>query len=123
MRGYGTNRRGYFVRAKLYPSQINENQEIVRTIELVTPLLFRAKDASCQGLNYASLAGVYQRQATNKAIETVDLLPTTVKVHDTVEYEGTLFTVLSVTVSDENKAKEFSNRPRTKLTLELGALA
>lgn len=117
-----SNRRGYNVRAKLYPSVIEDGIEVIRKLIFTNAIVFYAKDH--QSFNYSrnEYSGVMQRQVISGYIETMDLKVGDVKINDTVEYDGAKYNVEEVSYEDNNQQKEVRNRPTVKTIIKLGGV-
>lgn len=114
-------RSGYNTRAKLYQSQIEDTNEVIRKIELQTPIVFYAKDY--QDFKYVrNQFGEMQRQLSTGLIETMDLEAGVIKIHDTVEYSGVLYNVEELEFIDKNLQKGLRNRLETKTIIKLGGV-
>lgn len=114
-------RSGYNTRAKLYQSQIEDTNEVIRKIELQTPIVFYAKDY--QDFKYVrNQFGEMQRQLSTGLIETMDLEAGSIKIHDTVEYQGALYNVEELEFKDKNMQKGLRNRLETKTIIKLGGV-
>lgn len=114
-------RSGYNTRAKLYQSQIEDTNEVIRKIELQTPIVFYAKDY--QDFKYVrNQFGEMQRQLITGLIETMDLEAGVIKIHDTVEYSGVLYNVEELEFIDKNIQKGLRNRLETKTIIKLGGV-
>lgn len=117
-----SNRRGYNVRAKLYPSVIDDGIEVIRKLIFTNAIVFYAKDH--QSFNYSrnEYSGVMQRQVISGYIETMDLKVGDVKINDTIEYGGDKYNVEEVIYDDNNMQKEVRNRPTVKTIIKLGGV-
>lgn len=117
-----SNRRGYNVRAKLYPSVIEDGIEVIRKLIFTNAIVFYAKDH--QSFNYSrnEYSGVMQRQVISGYIETMDLKAGDVKINDTIEYGGDKYNVEEVIYDDNNMQKEVRNRPTVKTIIKLGGV-
>lgn len=117
-----SNRRGYNVRAKLYPSVIEDGIEVIRKLIFTNAIVFYAKDH--QSFNYSrnEYSGVMQRQVISGYIETMDLKVGDVKINDTIEYGGDKYNVEEVIYDDNNMQKEVRNRPTVKTIIKLGGV-
>lgn len=114
-------RSGYNTRAKLYQSQIEDTNEVIRKIELQTPIVFYAKDY--QDFKYVrNQFGEMQRQLSTGLIETMDLEAGSIKIHDTVEYGGELYNVEELEFIDKNIQRGLRNRLETKTIIKLGGV-
>lgn len=120
-RNIKSNRTGYYIRAKVYPSSIDDNNEVVRKLDYVTPKIFYAKDYQDLSLEKSEFDGVSQRMALKGTIQTMDLSQGDIKIHDTVEYGGIKYDVVNVVFADCNAQKSVSRRPEVKTIITLGA--
>lgn len=119
-RNVDSNRRGYNSRAKLYPSVIESEIEVIRKLEYTNAIIFYAKDQQTFSYSRNEFSGVMQRQSVSGYIETMDLKIGDIKINDTVEYDGTKYNVEEVTFNDSNVQKEVTNRPIVKTIIKLG---
>lgn len=121
-RNIESNRRGYHIRAKLYPSTIDDENERIIKKDFSRPIVFYAKDHVNFELIRNEYGGVMQRQTISGYIETMDLAEGQIKIHDTVEYAGKQYNVESVRFEDSNHQKEVRLRPIVKTIIKLGAV-
>jgi len=121
-RNIESNRRGYNIRAKLFPSAIENENEMIIKRDFAKGTVFYAKDHIDFEVIRNEFGGVMQRQIITGFIETMDLDEDQVKIHDTVEYSGKRYNVESVKYIDSNKQKEVRTRPIVKTIIKLGAI-
>ena len=115
-----SNKVGYYIRAKLYKSEINDEEERVVKRDFTNPIVFYAKD----NLDFKTIqnitGAVYNRTLMEGYIETVDLEKNEIKRLDTVEYDGDRYNVDDVVMIDKNQQKEISKRVQVKTIIKLG---
>ena len=115
-----SNKVGYYIRAKLYKSEINDEEERVVKRDFTNPIVFYAKD----NLDFKTIqnitGAVYNRTLMEGYIETVDLQKNEIKRLDTVEYDGDRYNVDDVVFIDKNQQKEISKRVQLKTIIKLG---
>jgi len=116
-----SNRPGYYIRAKVYPSLIDDNNEVIRKLEYVTPKVFYAKDYQDFSQEKTEFDGTSQKTLLKGVIETMDLNQSDIKNHDTVEYGDVKYDVANVVFVDSNVQKSVSKRPEVKTIITLGA--
>ncbi len=121
-RNIESNRRGYNIRAKLYPSKIDEDNEMIIKREFANPIVFYAKDHIDFEVVRNEFGGVMKRQVVTGYIETMDLVQDQVQNNDTVEYNGKRYNVESVKQSDFNQQNEVRRRAILKTVIKLGAI-
>ena len=115
-----SNRVGYYIRAKLYKSEINNEEERVVKRDFTNPIIFYAKD-NIDFKTIQNITGaVYNRTLMEGYIETVDLQKNEIKRLDTVEYDGDRYNVDDVVFIDKNQQKEISKRVQLKTIIKLG---
>lgn len=115
-----SNRVGYYIRAKLYSSEINNEEERVVKRDFTNPIIFYAKD-NIDFKTIQNITGaVYNRTTLEGYIETVDLQANEIKRLDTVEYDGDRYNVDDVVFLDKNQQKEISKRVQLKTIIKLG---
>ena len=115
-----SNKVGYYIRAKLYKSEINDEEERIIKRDFTNPIVFYAKD----NLDFKTIqnitGAVYNRTLMEGYIETVDLEKNEIKRLDTVEYDGDRYNVDDVVMIDKNQQKEISKRVQVKTIIKLG---
>ena len=115
-----SNRVGYYIRAKLYKSEINKKEERVVKRDFTNPIIFYAKD-NIDFKTIQNITGaVYNRTLMEGYIETMDLQANEIKRLDTVEYDGDRYNVDDVVFIDKNQQKEISKRVQLKTIIKLG---
>lgn len=115
-----SNRVGYYIRAKLYKSEINNEEERVVKRDFTNPIIFYAKD-NIDFKTIQNITGaVYNRTLMEGYIETMDLQANEIKRLDTVEYDGDRYNVDDVVFIDKNQQKEISKRVQLKTIIKLG---
>lgn len=122
-RNIESNRRGYNIRAKLFPSMIDDENEMIIKRDFAKGTVFYAKDHIDFEVIRNEFGGVMQRQIITGFIETMDLEDNQVKVSDTVEYGGKRYNVESVKTISRNQQTEVRIRPIVKTIIKLGAIA
>lgn len=122
-RNIESNRRGYNIRAKLFPSMIDDENEMIIKRDFAKGTVFYAKDHIDFEVIRNEFGGVMQRQIITGFIETMDLEDNQVKVNDTVEYGGKRYNVESVKTISRNQQTEVRIRPIVKTIIKLGAIA
>lgn len=115
-----SNRVGYYIRAKLYTSEINNEEERVVKRDFTNPIIFYAKDNIDFKTMQNITGAVYNRTTLEGYIETVDLQANEIKRLDTVEYDGDRYNVDDVVFLDKNQQKEISKRVQLKTIIKLG---
>lgn len=115
-------RTGYFIRALLYPSSVDDENERIVKREFIKPIIFYAKDHAAFELIRNEFGGIVQRQLIGGYIETMDLAAGQIKIFDTVEYDGRRYNVENVRIESSNKQIEVTRRPDVKTIIKLGAL-
>ncbi len=115
-----SNRVGYYIRAKLYSSEINNEEERVVKRDFTNPIIFYAKDNIDFKTMQNITGAVYNRTTLEGYIETVDLQANEIKRLDTVEYDGDRYNVDDVVFLDKNQQKEISKRVQLKTIIKLG---
>lgn len=115
-----SNRVGYYIRAKLYSSEINNEEERVVKRDFTNPIIFYAKDNIDFKTMQNITGAVYNRTTLEGYIETVDLQANEIKRLDTVEYDGDRYNVDDVVFIDKNQQKEISKRVQLKTIIKLG---
>lgn len=115
-----SNRVGYYIRAKLYKSEINDEEERVVKRDFTNPIIFYAKDNIDFKTMQNITGAVYNRTTLEGYIETVDLQANEIKRLDTVEYDGDRYNVDDVVFIDKNQQKEISKRVQLKTIIKLG---
>ena len=115
-----SNRVGYYIRAKLYSSEINNEEERVVKRDFTNPIIFYAKDNIDFKTMQNITGAVYNRTTLEGYIETVDLQANESKRLDTVEYDGDRYNVDDVVFLDKNQQKEISKRVQLKTIIKLG---
>ena len=121
-RNIESNRRGYNIRAKLFPSMIDDENEMIIKRDFAKGTVFYAKDHIDFEVIRNEFGGVMQRQIITGFIETMDLEDNQVKVNDTVEYGGKRYNVESVKTISRNQQTEVRIRPIVKTIIKLGAI-
>jgi len=121
-RNIESNRRGYNIRAKLFPSMIDDENEMIIKRDFAKGTVFYAKDHIDFEVIRNEFGGVMQRQIITGFIETMDLEDNQVKVSDTVEYGGKRYNVESVKTISRNQQTEVRIRPIVKTIIKLGAI-
>lgn len=115
-----SNRVGYYIRAKLYKSEINDEEERVVKRDFTNPIIFYAKDNIDFKTMQNITGAVYNRTTIEGYIETMDLQANEIKRLDTVEYDGDRYNVDDVVFIDKNQQKEISKRVQLKTIIKLG---
>ena len=115
-----SNRVGYYIRAKLYTSEINNEEERVVKRDFTNPIIFYAKDNIDFKTMQSITGAVYNRTLMEGYIETMDLQSKDIKRLDTVEYDGDRYNVDDVVFIDKNQQKEISKRVQLKTIIKLG---
>ena len=115
-----SNKVGYYIRAKLYKSEINDEEERVVKRDFTNPIIFYAKDNIDFKTMQNITGAVYNRTTLEGYIETVDLQANEIKRLDTVEYDGDRYNVDDVVFLDKNQQKEISKRVQLKTIIKLG---
>lgn len=115
-----SNRVGYYIRAKLYSSEINNEEERVVKRDFTNPIIFYAKDNIDFKTMQNITGAVYNRTTIEGYIETMDLQANEIKRLDTVEYDGDRYNVDDVVFIDKNQQKEISKRVQLKTIIKLG---
>ena len=121
-RNIESNRRGYNIRAKLFPSAIDDENEMIIKRDFTKATVFYAKDHIDFEVIRNEFGGVMQRQIITGFIETMDLEEEQVKVQDTVEYCGKCYNVELVKTISRNQQTEVRIRPIIKTIIKLGAI-
>lgn len=121
-RNISSNRCGYNIRAKLYPSLIDDNNEVVRKLVFTNATVFYARDYQDFIMQQDETSGAMRRIVQKGSIETMDLNASDIKPYDTVEYQGKKYNVEDIRIIDDNAQKEVSNRPIIKTIIKLGAI-
>ena len=121
MRNSRSNKTGYHIRCRLYPSQIDDNKEIVRKLELISSNVFYAKEY--QNFTYVqNQYGNMQRVIQEGYIITESFEnKKEIKINDTIEYEGINYNVAEVRFVSKNSQNETTNRPILQTIIKLGA--
>ena len=115
-----SNKVGYYIRAKLYKSEINDEEERIIKRDFTNPIVFYAKDNIDFKTMQSITGAVYNRTLMEGYIETVDLQKNEIKRLDTVEYDGDRYNVDDVVFIDKNQQKEISKRVQLKTIIKLG---
>ena len=115
-----SNKVGYYIRAKLYSSEINNEEERVVKRDFTNPIIFYAKDNIDFKTMQSITGAVYNRTLMEGYIETMDLQSKDIKRLDTVEYDGDRYNVDDVVFIDKNQQKEISKRVQLKTIIKLG---
>ena len=115
-----SNKVGYYIRAKLYKSEINDEEERIIKRDFTNPIVFYAKDNIDFKTMQSITGAVYNRTLMEGYIETVDLQKNEIKRLDTVEYDGDRYNVDDVVFIDKNQQKEVSKRVQLKTIIKLG---
>lgn len=115
-----SNKVGYYIRAKLYKSEINDEEERVVKRDFTNPIIFYAKDNIDFKTMQNITGAVYNRTTIEGYIETMDLQANEIKRLDTVEYDGDRYNVDDVVFIDKNQQKEISKRVQLKTIIKLG---
>ena len=115
-----SNRVGYYIRAKLYTSEINNEEERVVKRDFTNPIIFYAKDNIDFKTMQNITGAVYNRTTIEGYIETMDLQANEIKRLDTVEYDGDRYNVDDVVFLDKYQQKEIPRRVQLKTIIKLG---
>lgn len=116
-----SNRTGYYIRAKLYSSLINDEEERIVKRDYTEPKVFYAKDNIDFKTMQSIIGAVSHRALLEGYIETMDLNEGDIKRLDTVEYEGKKYNVDDIVFINSNQQKEVSKRVELKTIIKLGA--
>lgn len=116
-----SNRTGYYIRAKLYTSLINDEEERIVKRDYSEPKVFYAKDNIDFKTMQSIIGAVSHRALLEGYIETMDLNEGDIKRLDTVEYEGKKYNVDDIVFINSNQQKEVSKRVELKTIIKLGA--
>lgn len=115
-------RSGYNVRAKLFPSDIVNEIEVIRKLDFTQPKIFYAKNYDKYRHSRGEFGGgSMQKELIKSVIITKDLKKGDIKLHDTVEYMGEKYNVDDFEYIDDNRQKRISRRPEVKTIITLGA--
>lgn len=116
-----SNRTGYYIRAKLYTSLINDEEERIVKRDYTEPKVFYAKDNVDFKTMQKIIGSISNRSVIEGYIETMDLNEGDIKRLDTVEYGGKKYNVDDIIFVDKNQQKEVSERVELKTIIKLGA--
>lgn len=116
-----SNRTGYYIRAKLYTSLINDEEERIVKRDYSEPKVFYAKDNIDFKTMQKIIGSISNRSLIEGYIETMDLNEGDIKRLDTVEYDGKKYNVDDIVFMDKNQQKEVSKRVELKTIIKLGA--
>lgn len=109
-------RYGYFVRAKLYKPTATRYDIVAHTVD---GKVFYAKDYVDWSATRTAVDTSIERPKTNGQIATMDLKPGDANVGDKVEYDGEVFRITDIILSDVNHQKGVRRRPDVQVILKL----